>query len=99
MVRRLALATIVALLTFSASGASPLAVAEPRIGFEQPEEEDGACSQTCVTCGCCALALEPVIVSATTLPEAPVVEIDPLVLRVPQSRARELLHVPRFRLA
>lgn len=98
--RRFALAIIVAVLTFSASGVSALAIAEPCTGgYEQPGQEDGACPPTCVTCGCCPQAVEPVILSATTSPEAPVVEIDLLIPRLPQNRAREILHVPKLGLA
>jgi len=98
--RRFALAIIVAVLTFSASGVSALAIAEPCTGgYEQPGQEDGACPPTCVTSGCCPQAVEPVILSATTSPEAPVVEIDLLIPRLPQNRAREILHVPKLGLA
>jgi hypothetical protein len=98
-VPRLAPAILVALLTFSASGVSALIIAEPCTGYEQATSEDGACLPTCVTCGCCAQAVEPVIVSAATSPEAPVVEITPFLPHVPQARAGEILHVPKFSLA
>ena len=97
--RRFGLATIVALLTFSASGISALVISEPCTGDELLGQEDGACPPTCVTCGCCAQAAEPVILSAARSPEAPVVEIEGFIRRVPQTRARDILHVPKLRLA
>ena len=93
--RRFALAIIVALLTFSASGISALAISEPCLGDERPGQEDNACPPTCVTCGCCAQAAETVILPAASSPEAPVVQIEAFIPRVPQTRAREILHVPK----
>jgi hypothetical protein len=92
-------AAIVALLTFSASGVSALVIAEPCTGYEQPGRENSACPPTCVTCGCCAQAVEPVILSGVSSPEAPVVGIDGLIPPVPQTRAREILHVPKLHFA
>jgi hypothetical protein len=97
--RRFALAIIVGLLTLSASGISTLVVAEPCVGYEQTGQEDADCPPTCLTCGCCAQAVEPVLVSVATSPEAPVVEINPFVLCVPTTRAREILHVPKLRVS
>jgi len=70
-VRRFALAIIVALLTFSASGVYALVIAEPCTGYEQPGQDDGACPPTCVTCGCCAQAVEPVAVVISAIPGLP----------------------------
>jgi hypothetical protein len=98
IVRRFALAIVVALLTFSASGFSALVIAESCTGYEQPGQEDGACPPTCVTCGCCAQAVEPAILSAVRLPETPAVDVHALFANVPQTRPREILHVPRLRL-
>ena len=92
---RLGLAIIVALLAFSATGFSALVVAEPCAGDEQPVSEHGGCAPTCVTCGCCAQAVEPAAVAAADSPEALVVAITPFVPRVPTTRARDILHVPR----
>jgi hypothetical protein len=97
-VRRFALAVIVAVLTFGASGVSALVVAEPCTGSEQPGREDGACPPTCVTCGCCAQAVEPVILSATASPTGAISEIGALAPRLPDSRAGDILHVPKRRM-
>jgi hypothetical protein len=98
-VRRFALAIIVALLTFSASGVYSVVIAEPCTGYEQPGQEDGACPPTCVTCGCCAQAVEPAVLLIATSLETPVIEIVPLVSRVPKTTPRDILHVPKPRLA
>jgi len=98
-VRRFALAVIVGLLTFSASGVYSLVIAEPCTGYEQPGQEDGACPPTCVTCGCCAQAAEPVTVTITSSFEAPVSDLGPVVAGLPTTGPRDILHVPKFRLA
>jgi len=67
LVRRFALAIIVALSTFSASGAYALVITEPCTGYEQPGQDVGACPPTCVTCGCCALAVETVVAPRGTV--------------------------------
>jgi hypothetical protein len=98
-VRRLALAIIVGLLTFSASGVSGLVMGEPCSGYEQPGREDRACPPTCVTCGCCAQAAEPAVLSVTTSLEAPVADLSPLIPRLPRTSPSEILHVPKLRFA
>jgi hypothetical protein len=97
-VRRFALAIVVALLTFTASGAYALVIAEPCTGYEQPGQEDGACPPTCVTCGCCAQAAEPAILLVGSSLEAPVTDVSPLIPRVPKANPRDILHVPKLRL-
>ena len=97
--RHFGFAIIVSLLTLTASGASALVIAEPCTGYEQPGQDDGACPPTCVTCGCCTQAAEPVILSVARSPEVPMMEIEGLVPRVPQNRPREILHVPKLNLA
>jgi hypothetical protein len=99
LVRLVALAFIVALLTFSASGAYALVIAEPCTGDERPGQEDGACPPTCVTCGCCAQAAEPVSLLPETSLEVPITKMVSFVPRVPLTHTREILHVPRLRLA
>jgi hypothetical protein len=74
-VRRFALAIIVALSTFSASGAFALVIAEPCMGYEQPGQDDGACPPICVTCGCCAQAVEPVAIVISATPDTPIDDI------------------------
>jgi hypothetical protein len=98
-VRQLALAIIVGLLTFSASGVSALVVGEPCTGYEQPGREDGACPPMCVTCGCCAQAVEPAMLPVTSSLEAPVADISPLIPCLPGTRPSDILHVPRLRFA
>ena len=97
--RRFWLGIIVAVLTFSASGVSMLAIAEPCSGYEQAGQEDGACPPTCVTCGCCAQAAEPVMLSVASSPETPVVQVVSFIPPAPQARARKILHVPKLRFA
>jgi hypothetical protein len=98
-VPRFALAVIVALLTFSASGVSALVVPEPCTGYEQPNQDDGACPPTCVTCGCCAHGVEPVALAVVASPDAAPTEITAFVFRLPRTRGRDILHVPKLRFA
>jgi hypothetical protein len=98
-VRRFALAAIIGLLTFSASGVYSVVVNEPCTGYEASGRDDAACPPTCATCGCCAQAAEPValIVSATrNVPIADIPDVPPSVLR---TTPREILHVPKIRVA
>ena len=95
--RRFGLAMVVALLTFSASGLSALVVLEPCRGYEQSRPDDGACPPTCVTCGCCAHAVEPVVLAVNVSPDQPLAEITALVPRLPRPHARDILHVPKLR--
>jgi hypothetical protein len=74
-VRRFALAIILALLTVSAPGAFALVIAEPCMGYEQPGQDDGACPPICVTCGCCAQAVEPVAIVISATPDTPIDDI------------------------
>jgi len=96
---RFALAVIVALLTFSTSGVSALIVAEPCTGDEQSGQEDGACPPTCVRCACCARAAETVTPQAEDSPEVTVAEIQIATFRLATAQPRDILHVPRLRLA
>jgi hypothetical protein len=95
-VRRLALTIVVALLTLTASGLTGLVLEEPCTGDEQPGQTDTACPPTCVTCGCCAHAAEPVILVVASSPDVPVRSIDALPPRLPKTDPRPVLHVPRF---
>ena len=96
-VRRFGLAIVIALLTFSASGISALVIAEPCTAYEQPGQRDGACPPTCVTCGCCAQAAEPAILSVPSSPDAAVMQIEVLKPPAPLGRSRKILHVPKPR--
>jgi hypothetical protein len=97
--RRLGLAIIVALLTFSASGAPALIVDEPCTGYEQSAGDEGDCPPTCVTCGCCAQAVEAAILPIALASSDAVVQATAFVRRIPKTRAHEILHVPKFLLA
>lgn len=96
---RFILAVIVGLLTFNTSGVHSLVIAEPCTGYEQPGQEDGACPPTCVTCGCCAQAAEPAIVTITNSVEAPFSDLGPVVPRLPRTGPRGILHVPKVGIA
>ena len=87
---------IVGLLTFGASGLASLIADEPCTGYEQPASKDAACSPTCVTCGCCAQAAEPVVVPVTSSLEAPVADVSPLIPHLTKISPRDILHVPRL---
>ncbi len=93
------LAVIVGLLTFSASGVSALIVPEPCTAFEQPGQEDGACPPTCVRCVCCARAAETVIVQSGDSLEVTMAEFQIDELHLLDAQPRDILHVPKPRLA
>jgi hypothetical protein len=98
-VPRLALAIVVALLTFSVSGVSALILPEPCTAYAQPGQEDNSCAPTCLTCGCCAQAVEPVALPVTVASGEPRLESVPFAAHIPRTRSREILHVPKPRLA
>jgi hypothetical protein len=100
-VRRFAFAIIVVLLTLSASGMSTLIAGEPCTGYELTGqgEDDGACPPTCVTCGCCAQAAEPVGVAASSSPDIPLSGLVTSLPRIPRTDPLDILHVPRLGLA
>jgi hypothetical protein len=100
-VRRLLLALIVGVLAVSAAGVSSLIVAEPCTGFELTGqgEDDGACPPTCVTCGCCAQAAEPVALLLASSPDAPVSYLVAFLFEILYADPRDILHVPRLALA
>ena len=97
--RRLALAILVGLLTFSASGVMSLGMGEPCTGYEQLGQDDAACPPTCVTCGCCAQAVEPVAFVVSTASDVPLTDIPDVLPGVPRTAPRDILHVPKLRLA
>jgi hypothetical protein len=94
-VSRFCLAFLVTLLAFSASGVSALIVAEPCAGYDQSGREDGECPPTCVTCGCCNQAAEPVILAVTVSLEIPLAQPAALLPRPPKVQPRDILHVPK----
>lgn len=97
--RRFALALIVALLTFSASGASTVLVPEPCTGYEQAAQEDDVCPPICVTCGCCAQAVEPTTVAVTSAPDTSVADVAIARPRLVKTDPNGVLHVPKSPLA
>jgi hypothetical protein len=98
-VQRFAYAIIVALLTFGASGLSALVISEPCTASEQPRGQDGSCPPTCVTCGCCSQAAEPVNHAAAGSLDSPVADISPLAPPLLKTHSRDILHVPKPHLA
>lgn len=98
VVRRFALALIVSLLTFSASGMVSLVRAEPCTANE-PAGNDNACPPTCVTCGCCAQAAEALTLLVMSSPENPGSDIVRALPRLSKADPRDILHVPKLRLA
>jgi len=98
VVRRFALTIIVGLLTLSASGVSSIVIEEPCTGYERPGGEDGACPPTCVTCRCCAQAVEPVLVVVVMSLDVPVGDSTPFLPGLPRTDPRDSLHVPKLRL-
>ena len=97
-VRRLGLAIVVALLTFGISGLSSLANPEPCTGHGSGAS-DSNCPPTCVTCGCCAQAVEPVAVAVCATPDTPIADVSDLLLNLPRTTPRDILHVPKIRFA
>ena len=97
--RRFVLPAIVALLTLGASGLSSLVLAEPCTGYEEAGQSDTACPPSCVTCGCCAQAVEPVTVVVAGSLDVPAAEIVAVPPGVPTTDPRPILHVPKFRSA
>jgi hypothetical protein len=95
-VRPPVLALIVGLLTLSASGTANLILGEPCAAFELTRQgDDGACPPTCVTCGCCAQAVEPVVFATPSSPDDPVAATVAVLPDLPTADPRDILHVPR----
>jgi hypothetical protein len=97
-VRRLALAIIVALLAFSASGVLSLVTPEPCTATDACGDDRQGCAPTCATCGCCAQAAQIVTVSIPASPDRLVVT--DVVATAPQFLDTDpagILHVPKAR--
>ena len=92
-VRTLAMALLVALLGFSISGVASLVEPEACAFAERTSHQD--CPPTCVTCGCCAQAVEPGISVATEVVELKVVVSVPLAYQLLNAEPRDVLHVPK----
>lgn len=97
--RRFVHAIIVVVLSISASGAYTLVLAEPCAAAEQQEHDDAACPPTCVTCGCCVHAVEPMALSVAAIVESPLADVCTLASPQPQTSTRDILHVPKTRFA
>lgn len=80
---------------FSAAGVSALVVDDACSLLEQAEGADRDCPPTCVTCGCCAQAVEPgtAIVSMSLRVPAARPRAEPL--RFPTTEPIDVLHVPK----
>jgi len=98
VVRRFALAIIVALLTVNASGVVSLVRAEPCTANEPAGRNDSACPPSCVTCGCCARAAEPGALVAMSSPGIPVSDLLPTLPQLPKTDPGDILHVPKLRI-
>ncbi|HEY0284188.1 MAG TPA: hypothetical protein VGC23_02290 [Vicinamibacterales bacterium] len=97
--RRFALAIVVALLSFSASGVVSLVRAEPCTENEPVGSADSNCPPACVTCGCCARAAEPVELAAMGSPDILLTAVLPALPHLAKTNPRDILHVPKLRLA
>jgi hypothetical protein len=98
-VRRLALALLVGLLSFSATGVTSLLVGEPCLTFTLSPEDDGDCPPSCVTCGCCAQAAEPTAVVVASSLDLPVPHFSAVLPPFTETDPRDILHVPKLRFA
>ena len=92
---RLALVIIVGLLSISASGALTVVVGEPIARVTQTPEHDADCPPTCVTCGCCAQAVEPAVIAIAYLSAASVPDLVAVIPAAPKARSHDILHVPK----
>lgn len=97
--RRLALVLLVGLLSFSATGVVRLMVGEPCLAFTLSAEDDGNCPPTCVTCGCCAQAAEPAAIVVASSVDTPVPHFTAVLPAFLETDPRDILHVPKQRLA
>ena len=96
-VRRFAIALIACSLVISASGVFSLILSEPCTGFELVDggQDDGACPPTCVTCGCCARAVELVMAVVAASPDRVVTDIEAVLPRFPNADPNPIPHVPK----
>ena len=97
--RRLALSLIVGILSFSATGVTRLIVGEPCAPFTLAAEDDGDCPPTCISCGCCAQAVEPAALIVAVSIEIVTPLFNPVPPAFTDSEPRDILHVPRLRAA
>jgi len=92
---RFALAILCGLLVLSLSGVTAVAIGEPCTGLEQTSSDHDSCPPTCVTCGCCAQAVEPTAVHVEASRKPSPVEPPPLVVQFPSVSPLGVLHVPK----
>ena len=92
-VRPFALALLVALLGFSVSGIASLVEPEGCAFAERTSHQD--CAPTCVTCGCCAQAVEPSLSVAIEVVELKVVTSPTPTYLLLKAEPRDVLHVPK----
>ena len=97
--RRLALAFLVGILSFGATGMAGLIIGEPCLSLTPSQEDDGNCPPTCVTCGCCAQAAEPTAVVVANSLEVPVPDFAAVLPPFSDTEPRDILHVPKQRSA
>jgi hypothetical protein len=93
--RRALLGLVAVLLALSVSGASALVIVEPCTGDEVPGQSDAACPPTCVTCGCCAQAVEPLTIAIAASPQVRVTEVAVALPRLPTADPQPIFHVPK----
>ena len=93
---RPALALLCGMLMLSLTGVTVLAVGEPCSSFEQSTSNHDSCPPTCVTCGCCAQAVEPTAVHVDASPKPSPAEPPPIVVRFPVAAPLGILHVPKI---
>ncbi len=84
-----------ALLVFSTSGAMSLLVQEPCSSIVPDGKDDAACPPTCVTCGCCAQAIEPMTLTVSVVPELMGWDVPPVQPSRALSTSFDILHVPK----
>jgi hypothetical protein len=94
-VHRLALAVLVGLLAFSASGVSEFVSGEPCSFEARGSCTDQECAPLCVMCGCCAQSVETAEVIRVDRFEAPVEVAAVAPYRLLKPEPRDVLHVPR----
>jgi hypothetical protein len=94
-VHRLVLTLFVALLAFGASGAVGMLVPEPCAALDTCAGDDETCLPTCVSCGCCAQAVEPVALAVPDVPDLASPDIPGAGPRPTLTASLDILHVPR----
>ena len=99
VVRHLALTLLVGILSLSATGVARLIIGEPCTSFTLSAEDDGDCPPMCVTCGCCAQAVEPTAIVVAESIEVVAAQYCPVLPTVTESEPRDILHVPKLHLA